>query len=254
MGLDEALLDACAASPEGFPVLRLYGFKPACLSLGFSQEYARAVDAVYCRSQGIEVVRRPTGGRAVLHDTEITYSVIARRDRGPFDGSLREVYGAVSKALLAAFARLGLAAAISTDAASNASPRGGAVCFAEPSRHELAAGGRKIAGSSQMRRRHAFLQHGSIPISVDVARLAGATGIPPGPPRDGAPDLTRIAGLDSLIGRPLSPDEVRSALRSGFEEAFGARVAPGRASAGERERAEWLLAHRYLTAAWTLRR
>src|SRR5262249_52892555 len=152
---DEALLESCVASAEGFPAIRLYGFAPACLSLGFSQEFARAVDAPYCRASGIDVVRRPTGGRAVLHDVEVTYSVVARRDAPPFDGSLLEVYDAISLGLLAAFSRLGLSARIASEAASNASPATRTVCFAEPSRHEIVVGGRKVAGSSQTRRRNA---------------------------------------------------------------------------------------------------
>jgi lipoate-protein ligase A len=254
MALDEALLDACVASPEGFPVLRLYAFQPACLSIGFSQEFARAVDAGWCRSNGIDVVRRPTGGRAVLHDAEVTYSVVARRDAPPFDGDLLAVYEAVSGGLLAAFRLLGLDAAISKEAPSAGSPGGGAVCFAEPSRHEISAGGLKIAGSSQMRRRRAFLQHGSIPISLDAGRLAAATGTAPLPLPKGSSDPARAHGLGALIGRALSPAGLRAAIRSGFEEAFGVRLAPGRATPSERERAEWLRAHRYLTEAWTLRR
>jgi len=266
MAADEALLEACAADGEGFPALRLYSFRPACLSLGFSQEHARSVDLDFCRARGIDVVRRPTGGRAVLHDDEVTYSLVARRVTPPFEGSLLDVYCAVSKGLLAAFQRLGVAAAVSSGAAGTGSPRGSAACFAEPSRHEIASGGTKVAGSSQARRRGAFLQHGSIPLRIDVPLLAGATRGPAASgegARDGAPETAGpgptltgagLEGLAAVAGRDVGPEDLRAALRAGFEEAFNAHLVRGSMSGPERERAEWLRAHRYLAANWTLRR
>ena len=252
MAVDEALLESCAGGAEGFPCLRLYGFRPPCLSLGFSQEHARAVDLAFCRESGIDVVRRPTGGRAVLHDVELTYAVVARYGAGPFGAGVLATYEAISRALIAAFALLGVESAVTEEAESDASPRGEPVCFAEPSRHEIAARGFKIAGSAQARRRGSFLQHGSLPIQVDVDRLAGATGLPRG--AGGARRLPDLKGLAQILGRPLDPSEVARAIRGGFERTFRGEFAAGGLAPGERERAEWLRAHRYLTAAWTFRR
>lgn len=253
MAIDEALLEACAAGEGVFPVLRLYAFRPVCLSLGFSQEHARAADLAFCRANGIDVVRRPTGGRAVLHDAEVTYSVVARRGSPPFEGALLDVYRAVSRGLIVGFARLGLEAAMAASG-SGGSPRDGAICFAEPARHEIEAGGRKVAGSSQARRRGAFLQHGSIPLRLDSRLLARATGAGAETLRSGAPGLPEVLGIEPLLGRPLPARELALALRAGFEEAHGVPFAAAPLAAAERERAEWLRAHRYMTAAWTFRR
>jgi lipoate-protein ligase A len=112
MASDEALLDACAAGAAGFPCLRLYAFAPAALSLGFSQPIAGAADLAFCRRERIDVVRRPTGGRAVLHDAEVTYAVIARRDEAPFAGSVLDSYHLIARGLMAGFARLGIETSI----------------------------------------------------------------------------------------------------------------------------------------------
>jgi lipoate-protein ligase A len=252
MALDEALLEACAGGAGGYPVLRLYSFSPSCLSLGFSQEHEGSADLAFCRGRGIDVVRRPTGGRAVLHDQEMTYAVVARRGRPPFEGSLLEVYRAVSRGLIAGFARLGIDASIAEGSRSTGSPRSGAICFAEPSRHEIVASGIKIAGSSQARRRGAFLQHGSIPIRLDPDLLERATGT--SPIEGGGSPRAASLGLEPLLGRAPAAREISRALREGFETAFGIDLRDGGAAPEERERAEWLRAHRYLTAAWTLRR
>ena len=255
MAVDESLLESCAGGGPGFPCLRLYAFSPPCLSLGFSQDHADAVDLAYCRRRGIDVVRRPTGGRAVLHDDEITYAVVARHGVPPFAGTVLDTYTVIARALIASFARVGVETAITSGATSSGSPREGAICFAEPSRHEIAAGAYKVAGSAQARRRGAFLQHGSIPITLDVVTLAGAAGALPGAPRGlRGEDLREMKGLAQISERPLAFSDLRVALREGFRQALGILLEPRSLAAAERERAEWLRAHRYLTAAWTLRR
>lgn len=245
MAVDEALLDACAAGEPGFPCLRLYAFRPPCLSLGFSQEHAASVDLDVCRENGIDVVRRPTGGLAVLHDDEVTYAVVARLGEGPFGGSVVGLYESVAGALLAGFAKLGIEAAVTCGDPRPAS-RGGPVCFAEPSRHEIAAGTSKIAGSALARRRGAFLQHGSIPLTLDMDLLhrAARGGEPAGGP----------SGLAAAAGRNLAAPAVEAALRSGFEEKLGASFAEQTLSSAEHVSSERLRAFRYLSSDWTLRR
>jgi len=249
MARDEALLESCDAGAPGFPVLRLYAFAPPSLSIGFSQELGTTADLAACAVAGLDVVRRPTGGRAVLHDDEITFAVIARRGEPPFDGALLEAYRVVARGLLAGFEGLGVSASMADRFRDSGSPAAGALCFARPSRHEIVASGAKVVGSSSARRRGAFLQHGSIPRRFDRALLARATG----GEREGeaVPD---VPGLARLAGRDVAIPEIARALVRGFERALGVRCLPGILSAGEAERAEWLRAHRYLTSAWTGRR
>lgn len=250
MAIDEALLESCARGAGGFPCLRLYAFEPPCLSLGFSQAHAGAADLQFCRSDGIDLVRRPTGGRAVLHEIELTYAVVGRQDAPPFRGGVLAVYRSVARALVAGFRRLGVEAAVSEEATSDGSPRTGTICFAEPARHEIAAGASKIAGSAIARRRGAFLQHGSIPIRLHLERLVAATGHLG---RGGA-EAPPAKGLDQILGRRIEAGELAGSLVEGFEEALGARMAPGELSAEERLLSERLRADRYLTATWTFRR
>lgn len=255
MAADEALLESCAAGSAGFPALRLYAFAPPCLSIGFSQALESAVDLDFCRSRGIDVVRRPTGGRAVLHDDEITYAVVARAGTPPFDGSVLDVYRTISRALIAGFEIVGLAAAVSSSSRGTGSPREGAVCFAEPTRHEIGASGFKIAGSAQARRRGAFLQHGSIPISHDMETLAMATAGRGAELRGRrAGSLPVMKGIAQILGTAVSRGDLAVAIRRGFEEALRATIRSQGLSTAEKERAEALRAERYLTTAWTFRR
>lgn len=262
MAVDEALLESCASRAAGFPCLRLYSFHPACLSLGFSQPAEGAVDPSWCRSHGIDIARRPTGGRAVLHDAEVTYAVVGRYGEPPFPATVLDSYCVISRGLIAGFASLGLRAAVTAGEKPAGPGAGGAVCFAEPTRHEIASGEFKIAGSAQARRRGAFLQHGSIPIVVNMENLARATGsvggeaAPPGaaPGTVGCAGLPEIRGVAQILGRDLSESGLRAALVDGFEKEFGVRLVPGALAGTERESAERLRADRYLSAAWTYRR
>jgi lipoate-protein ligase A len=252
MALDEALLEACAAGGSGFPVLRLYSFSPACVSLGAFQPWRGAVNPAFCRDRGIDLVRRPTGGRAVLHHRELTYAVVGRIGEDPFGDGVREIYRAISAALLTAFDSLGVRASVTGDAPSDGSFREGAVCFTEPSRHEISAGPYKIAGSAQVRRRGAFLQHGSLPLEMDPDLLAGA--MESAARRDGAEPRPDVRGLSQILERRISIPELVAAIRGGFAESLRASFAAGNPAEEERRRAEWLRAHRYLTTAWTRRR
>lgn len=124
-------------------------------------------------------------------------------------------------------------------------------CFAGPGDHEISSGIWKLAGSAQVRRRGAFLQHGSLPLAIDAALLSGAVtpeGMGAGEP---VPDLR---GLAQVAGREIPAEELASAIRSAFRDALGARLEPGRLTPGEQLRAEQLRGHKYLTTAWTFRR
>ena len=176
MAVDEALLDCylTAAGASCPPTLRLYGWNPAALSLGKGQSAEAGHDPAYLAREGIHLVRRPTGGQAVLHEGERTYAVVGRLDRPPFDGGVLTTYASIADALRRAFETLGVSTG---PAAKGVSPPSGPVCFNVASTHELLHDGRKVVGSAQMRRRCAFLQHGSIPYRADARRLAGAIGV-----------------------------------------------------------------------------
>jgi len=246
MAVDEALLTSYAEG-LGVPTLRLYGWRPTAVSLGRTQAAGQLLNAAYLRQENIDLVRRPTGGLAVLHEHERTYSVVAGFDDAPFSRSVRHNHMEISRALQRALGQIGVEARVHTGGgrSASASERRAAspACFELTSAQEITVGGRKLVGSAQLRLRQAFLQHGSLLCRAEPGRLAAALGrrrLPRG-----------FVDLQSLLGRSPSPDELDTALVYGFERHFGVRFEPARLSDAERERAVRLYAWKYLSVAWT---
>jgi lipoyl(octanoyl) transferase len=214
MRRDIALLEACAHG-EIPGAVRLYGFRPACLSLGRMQPMTD-VDLEACDRDGVDVVRRPSGGRAVLHDQEVTYSVVCRSTDPVFGGRVLESCARIHDAVAIGLGVLGVRTtprAMPADLRRDAR-EGGAVadCFARPAAHELLDDrGRKLVGSAQARRSGALLQHGSVLLE---------------PPRAGAylrgeatPTQGGV-GIRELLGREVSREELVDALAEGFRDAL----------------------------------
>jgi len=236
MARDEALLARAAG-----PVLRLYAWDPPCLSLGRVQPAQGAHDPDALAQLGFDLVRRPTGGRAVLHASERTYAVIGRLGVDPFPGGVLDTYRRIARALQDGLRRLGLPAEAREPAGGAASPAGVPVCFDRAGDYEIAVGERKVVGSAQLRRRQGFLQHGSILRRAHPDLYAAAVGAPVDP--------GRLAGVDDLLGRTVPLEELDAALVAGFETAFEARLVPSCLTASERaEEARLLAVHR--SAAW----
>lgn len=246
MAVDEALLERYAGpDPPSAPTLRLYGWKPPALSLGRKQPAAGARDPEYLRSQGIELVRRPTGGRAVLHEHERTYAVAGRLRSDPFPGGVLDTYSRIAAALVSAMRRLGIAADPAPPRpGGTARPDAFPVCFDGPTAYEVTVGGRKLVGSAQVRRRGGFLQHGSILLRADADRLSRAIGV--------AADASRFTDLHRESRTPPDPRVLDEALTAGFEEIFGAPLKPGTLSESESLRAAALRCWKYDSLAWTL--
>lgn len=248
MALDEALAEGVRAG--GPSVLRFYRWRPACLSLGRHQPAAGRYDQGALRERGIDVVRRPTGGRAVLHHRELTYTVAVP---APLLGGPRGAYAAVSRALVAGLRRLGIDARLQPATGRRAPAPSLAPCFAEPVEGEVMAGGRKLVGSAQRRLADVLLQHGSLPFEDDQREVRSL--LLPGAADDerAAEEDDRPATLAALLGRDPAWEEVTAALKDGWEEALGVRLEPDEPTDGERARAE-ALEERYAGAAWTWHR
>jgi lipoate-protein ligase A len=185
MAVDAAILHGLD-SGESPPTLRIYGWKPWCVSLGYFQKPERELNPQALSERGWDVVMRPTGGRAVLHADELTYSLLARRDETAWTGTLADSYDAIGKAWAFALDNFGLnmvrGASPSLNQGEERSLASGPLpdapappCFASSARAELAfdapSGKRKVVGSAQRRTREAFVQHGSIPVTPDHERL-----------------------------------------------------------------------------------
>ncbi len=243
MAVDEALLEAAPAAPG--PTLRLYGFEPPALSLGRSQTAAGAYDPRFLEAHGIDLVRRPTGGLAVLHEHERTYAVVGRLDRPPFHRGVVETYRAIARAVELALRSLGIAA--SADAAGEAPDprrlRDGPSCFSSVTAHEIVVGPLKLVGAAQLRRREAFLQHGTILVRSDAARLARALGQP------------RCAGFTDVereLGHPIDEAQLDAALIEAMARTFGTPLVARTLDDAERSAALRLSRDKYASPDWTL--
>jgi lipoyl(octanoyl) transferase len=211
MLVDEGLLREAAAG-KAQPVLRFYTWSPPAVSLGRFQDEATSVNAAACRERGIDIVRRITGGRAVLHDRELTYSVIAPAGGGLFPDDVLGTYKMIAAALLAGLHNLGIAAEMVSRSGRHADRvlphTKEPACFASPSWYEILARDRKIIGSAQRRVPGAFLQHGSILIGYDPGLEAAV--IPGGGPNDA------VTCISQELGKEVSMEQVKDAIKRGF--------------------------------------
>ena len=243
MAVDEAMLESYVRGPAApGPTLRLYSWAPATLSLGRAQRAEGAYDADVVRREGIGVVRRPSGGTAVLHEFDRTYAVVGALGVPPFTGGVIATYKAIADALASALARLGVAASPVTPHRGSRRDAG-AACFANVGAWEIAVNGCKLIGSAQARRRGAFLQHGSIPLRCDPGRLEDVLG--------SRVDRSRFIDLERASG--VAPDVAvfDAACVGAFEETFCVTLLPGTLTESEELRAAELRCWKYDSMAWT---
>ena len=258
MAVDAAILEQVieGSSP---PTLRFYDWDPACLSLGFSQGFAD-VDEEARAARGWDAVRRPTGGRAILHTDELTYSVIGPSADPRLAGGVLESYKRLSEALMLSLMLLGLpveqqpmhvAAGINNGTDQLDNP----VCFEVPSDYEITLHGKKIIGSAQARRKGGVLQHGSLPLKGDIARITEVLRYPSEERRRQAAERVRAraATVAEGLGRPVSFLQAADAFIRGFTETLNIEFVEGELSEQERQAAERWLAERYAAPAWTQR-
>jgi lipoate-protein ligase A len=240
MARDLALLDL--AAERGHAFVRTYSWMPHALSFGANEPALKRYDRDEIVRRGLAVVRRPTGGRAVWHAEELTYSVTA--PEGTL-GSLAESYRVVHEILVAALATLG--SGFSLAARPDATPQLDAgACFASPAGGEIVSALGKVVGSAQLRERGAFLQHGSILLGNRQELVAELT--------RGTPPEVVAASLDEVLGRVVSTEEVAAGIRVAFETRLGALSAPDPQLQQAIEVRTAMHRPRFLDDAWTWRR
>lgn len=252
MAVDEALLESSGRG-KTLPTLRLYAWEPPCLSLGQGQPFAD-VDLTRLRERGWEVVRRTTGGRAILHTDELTYSVTAPPDEPRVAGTVLESYNRLAQALLSAVHDLGLPVEMKEGKANgNGSPH--PVCFEVPSTYEITVKGKKLIGSAQARRRDGVLQHGSLPLTGDLTRICQALVFPDESARAvaGRRLLERATTVEAALGRVVAWETAAQAFVRAFEAQLGIRLEEGELSPQEISRAEELVREKYAHPSWTER-
>jgi lipoate-protein ligase A len=247
MAVDETIARAVGEGRVP-PTLRFYGWSRPTVSLGYSQRSDGAVDPGACKRLGIDIVRRPTGGRAVLHVYELTYSA-AVPTNGSWGGlSVRESFLRMGQALIVGLKRLGVAATVEDGKGGRSALPRTSACFQMLRMPAILVGGRKLIGSAQRRWEGTLLQHGSLLLQFDAAMHQAVF---PTWPRDPTRDVVWLAGL--LGGLPPR-SAVEAALAAGWADVMGAVCAPGTLAAEERRQAEVLVQTRYGNAAWTHQR
>lgn len=254
MAVDSAIADTVAAGEQP-PTLRLYGWNPFCLSLGYGQR-ARDADPLTLKARGWDLVRRPTGGKAILHGDELTYSLCLPLDHPLASGDVVESYRRISVALLRGLERMGLSASAEHQGANASRRTAGPVCFEMPSHYEIAVAGRKLIGSAQLRRKGVLLQHGTIPLCGDVTRICDVLAFETDDDRDEQRERLseRALTLAQVLGCELTWMNVAAALERGFCDVLGVTLERGRLSAYEEARADVLSAEKYADFEWTNKR
>ncbi|MGH9342020.1 MAG: lipoate--protein ligase family protein [Acidobacteriota bacterium] len=219
MRIDELLLQEVESSTLPLSIIRFYRWDAPTLSLGRNQHIDKAVNQDLCKARGIAIVHRPTGGRAVLHADELTYS-IASNDRRFFriDNVLQN-YLAVSRGLQIGFKQLGIVSELAGDRRPEAGVKGPRpqACFTSACPYELLSANRKLVGSAQKRLKRSFLQHGSIPLRINYTAMAEALSA------DEQVLKTAVISVSESAGREISFEELQTALQSSLKSHFGIR-------------------------------
>ena len=247
MAVDETLLRCMA--PSGAPVLRLYGFAPPCVSLGRFQESGDLGDSALRVRDGVDLVRRPTGGRAVLHDDEVTYAVVIGRNHlHPF--TKRAAYRVSAELLLRLLSALGVRGAVQPGDTAASAADADPDCYRATGEYEITASAKKLVGSAQITTRDAALQHGSIPLSASYARIGRYLGGHASAGGSGTNTAATSAGTES--GRRWSYDEALQRLAAAARTHLGAQ--PSGLSGAETRLARELEETRYACSKWTCAR
>jgi lipoyl(octanoyl) transferase len=244
MALDEALFTN-RLEKGGPPTIRFFAWEPPAISLGYGQPVDGSIDLDEAARMGIGLVRRPTGGSAILHegpDLELTYSVVGAADDFSGADDLLATYRWIGTALAAGLT--GLGAAVEMVSVQPSDPRAmPAFCFARTGSYELEVGGRKLVGSAQRRQGAGFLQHGSVMLGAAPERLRRVFTAQSDP-------LAGMTSLEAVLGRRPSFVETADALARGFRDAHGIEVRQGRLEAEEKSLAESLAREKYRTERW----
>ena len=249
MAIDAAIL-AAVGQDRSPPTLRIYRWDPPCLSLGYSQAYSNVEEdqlAVY----GWDVVRRPTGGRAILHTDELTYSVIGPKSDPRLQGGLMDSYRNISRALFETLSKIGLPVEVHQGKNLNAHHQ--PVCFENPSDFEITAGGKKIIGSAQARKKNCLLQHGSLPLIGDLTRITRALHYTTKSDRQqaGLVLLQKAATVYDVLKKEVSWAKAAEVMIESFSRILNLNLEEGNVTREEMDQALQLESDQYSHPDWT---
>jgi lipoyl(octanoyl) transferase len=252
MALDEAILESVGKA-DSLPTLRFYGWDPACLSIGYAQSISD-IDFNAVQKRHLDVVRRPTGGKAIFHFDEFTYSVIAPHGEPRLAGDVLHSYRNIAQALLMGLHLLGIPA-IALPEYSIGLRDPGPICFEVPSKYEITVNNKKIIGSAQARKKAGILQHGSLPLNGDRGEIVHVLMFEPGKSREDAAELLskRSTTASKELHRAVSWNEAAKAFEIAFSQALDIRLINTVATQQEADRAALLVLDKYDNESWTKR-
>ena len=259
MALDEALLDWHSEGKIP-PTIRFYGWNPPTLSIGYFQKVEKEINMNAVKENNLGFVRRPTGGRGVLHDKELTYSVIVSEEHPDMPHTVTEAYRVISEGILEGFKMLGLDAYFAIPRTAEEiqglkDPRS-AVCFDAPSWYELVVEGRKVAGSAQTRQKGVILQHGSILLDLDEDLLFNLFNYPSERVKERMQKnfKNKAVAINAIRNHPVTMDEAKEAFKVGFEKGLNINLEPYELTEEERAYVEKLANVKYATDDWNYKR
>ncbi len=259
MALDEVLLDWHSRGLIP-PTIRFYGWNPATLSIGYFQKVDKEINLDVVNANGLGFVRRPTGGRGVLHDRELTYSVIVSEDYPNMPKTVTEAYRVISEGILEGFKLLGLDAYFSVpkteeERDSLKNPRS-AVCFDAPSWYELVVEGRKVAGSAQTRQKGVILQHGSILLDIDEDLLFSLFKYTSDRVKEKMKSnfKKKAVAINALKESPVTIYEAKEAFRRGFEKGLKIELQPYVLTEEEQSTVEKIAKEKYGSDVWNYKK
>lgn len=241
MAIDEAVLDEVSVG-NSLPTLRLYGWKPAAVSIGYFQSLEEEVDLAACSRFGVSYVRRMTGGGAVLHEDEITYSIHIPEKSALVPSGILESYAKISGGVIKGLARLGITAQFV--------PLNDLIIITQ-------TGPKKISGNAQTRKKGVILQHGTILLKVDVDKMFTLLKVPNEKLKGKLIEdvKQRVTAVSAALGREVSFDESVAAIKAGFEEEFsGYAFKAGELGGAELKNARKLISEKYGAESWNKKR
>ncbi len=266
MAIDEAIM---IAHREGLvpPTIRFYQWSPPAVSLGYFQDLKKEIDVDACKNLGIDIVRRPTGGKAVLHDKELTYSFIIKENHPLVNDSILETYKKISGGIIRGLSYLGITAELVPlrEKLKNSSSGNEikskishsdikSICFSVPSQYEVQVEGKKIVGSAQVRKREIVLQHGSLLIELEKDKLFSVFNFPSVQIRERHKIRFKATSLEEILKKKINFSELSEILPRGFEEEFGVKLTEGKLTEQEEKISKELFENKYSTYEWNYER
>jgi lipoate-protein ligase A len=243
MAVDEAILRSYIHLHQR-PTLRIYAWKPAAFSIGVAQKPEEALHIPACRQDAIGFVRRMTGGEAVFHDNEITYSIVCSKQDLALPDSVKQGFRVLSGFIVTMYRELGLDPCFAADADGYIHGNPSDFCFATKEEFDILVRGRKIGGNAQKRIKDIIFQHGSIPLALDLGKISryfrhGITGA-------AAPSIS----LQEAVGSEIVPGDCRQFLINSFKKTFSVSLTKEQLTMSENDLARVLDKEKYSTRQW----